>query len=42
VESPTLEVFKERLDVVKGYGLAGTIDEGRMIGLDDPVGLFQP
>jgi len=27
---------------VKGHGLAGTIDEGRMVGLDDPVGLFQP
>ena len=27
---------------VKGHGLAGTIDEGWMVGLDDPVGLFQP
>ena len=27
---------------VKGRGLAGTIDEGRMVGLDDPGGLFQP
>ena len=27
---------------VKGHGLARTIDEGRMVGLDDPVGLFQP
>ena len=42
VESPSLVVFKERLDVVfKGHGLAGTIDEGQMVGLDDPVGLFQ-
>ena len=38
-----LLVFKERLDVVlRGHGLAGTIGEGRMVGLDDPVGLFQP
>jgi len=22
--------------------IAGTIGEGRMVGLDDPVGLFQP
>ena len=43
VESPTLVVFKERLDVVlEGHGLARTIGEGRMVGLDDPVGLFQP
>ena len=27
---------------VEGHGLAGTIGEGRMVGLDDPVGLFQP
>jgi len=27
---------------VKEHGLARTIDEGRMVGLDDPVGLFQP
>jgi len=27
---------------VEGHGLARTIDEGRMVGLDDPVGLFQP
>ena len=27
---------------VEGHGLAGTIDEGRMVGLGDPVGLFQP
>jgi len=26
----------------KGRGLAGTIGEGRMVGLDDPMGLFQP
>ena len=24
---------------VEGHGLAGTIGEGRMVGLDDPVGL---
>ena len=27
---------------VEGHGLAGTIGEGRMVGLDDHVGLFQP
>ena len=27
---------------VEGHGLARIIDEGRMVGLDDPVGLFQP
>ena len=27
---------------VEGHGLAGTIGEGQMVRLDDPVGLFQP
>ena len=27
---------------VEGCGLARTIGEGQMVGLDDPVGLFQP
>ena len=27
---------------VEGHGLAGTIGEERMVGLDDSVGLFQP
>ena len=27
---------------VEGHGLARTIGEGRMVGLDDPVALFQP
>ena len=27
---------------IEGHGLVGTIGEGRMVGLDDPVGLFQP
>ena len=27
---------------VEGHGLARTIGEGRMVGLDDPVGPFQP
>jgi len=26
----------------KGHGLVRTIGEGQMVGLDDPVGLFQP
>ena len=27
---------------VEGHGLVRTIGEGRMVGRDDPVGLFQP
>ena len=27
---------------VEGRGLARTIGDGQMVGLDDPVGLFQP
>ena len=27
---------------VEGHGLVRTIGEGQMVGLDDPVGLFQP
>ena len=27
---------------VEGHGLARTIGERQMVGLDDPVGLFQP
>ena len=27
---------------VEGHGLARTIGEGRIVGLDDPGGLFQP
>jgi len=27
---------------VEGHGLARTIGDGRMAGLDNPVGLFQP
>jgi len=30
------------IQIIEGHGLAGTIGEGRMVGLDDPVGLFQP
>ena len=42
MESPTLEVFKECLDVAEGHGLVRTTGEGRMVGLGDPEGLFQP
>ena len=42
-------VFKGRCGVqrafgccVEGHGFVRTIGEGRMVGLDDPVGLFQP
>ena len=27
---------------VEGHGLERTIGDGRIVGLDDPVGLFQP
>jgi len=27
---------------VEGHGLERTIGEGQMVGMDDPVGLFQP
>ena len=27
---------------VEGHGLVRAIGEGQMVGLDDPVGLFQP
>jgi len=27
---------------VEGHGLVRTIGDGRMVGLRDPVGLFQP
>ena len=44
-ESPSLLVFTGVQRAfgccVEGHGLAGTIGEGRMVGLDDPVGLFQ-
>ena len=39
VESPSLVVFG---CCVEGHGLLRTIGDGRMVGLDDPVGLFQP
>jgi len=43
VESRALEVFKERLGrCVGGHGLERTITDGSMVGLGDPVGLFQP
>ena len=27
---------------VEGHGVVGTVGDGWMVGLDDPVGLFQP
>ena len=42
VESPTLEVFKERLAVVEGRGLVRTVGDRWMVGVNDLVGLFQP
>jgi len=35
-------IFYFILYIIFTYGLARTIGEGRMVGLDDPVGLFQP
>jgi len=44
VESPSLGVFKKGTfgHCVEGHGLVRTIGDGWMVGLGDPVGLFQP
>ena len=44
VELPSLVVFKERLDVVLRDMVwrEPLVNRERMVGLDDPVGLFQP
>jgi len=40
VESPSLEVFKKRVDVALWFSRHGVV--GQMVGLDDLRGLFQP
>ena len=42
VESLSLEVFKNRVDVALGDVLSGHGGDGLMVGLDDLRGLFQP
>ena len=44
MESPSLEVFKKRFDVIldMGHGLVGNIGDRWIAVLDDLGGLFQP
>ena len=42
VESPSLEMFKKRLDVVLRDVISGKTGDGWMVGLDDLRCLFQP
>jgi len=42
VESPSLEVFREKLDVALRDVVSGRREDGVMVGLDDLKGLFQP
>ena len=42
VESPSLEVFKKRVDVSLGIWFSRHDGVGWMVGLDDLRGLFQP
>ena len=43
VESPSLEVFKSRVDLaLRDMVELGTVNVGLMVGLDDLQGLFQP
>ena len=42
VESPSLEVFREKLDVALRDVVSGRGENGLMVGLDDLKGLFQP
>ena len=41
-ESPSLEVFKKRVDVALGHKVSGHGGDGLTIGLEDLSGLFQP
>ena len=41
MESSSLVVFKEHLDVVLRHGLMRTIGDGQMVELGDPVDFFQ-
>ena len=42
VELPSLEVFKNRVDVVLKDRFSGHVGSGLVVGLDDLSGLFQP
>ena len=43
VESPSLEVFKSRVNIaLRDMVKLGTVNVGLMVGLDDLQGLFQP
>ena len=42
VESPSLEVFKSRVDVALRDMVSGHHGDGLMVGLDVLSGLFQP
>jgi len=42
VESPSLEVFKNRVDVALRDVVSGHGRDGLMVGLNDLGGLFQP
>jgi len=41
-ESPTPEVFKERVDVVLRHVIVGNTGGRWMVGFDDLTGFFQP
>ena len=42
VKSPSLEVFKKRVDVTLRDVVSRHSGDGLMVGLDDHSGLFQP
>jgi len=42
VESPSLEKFKNQVDMALRDTISGYIGGGMMVGLDDLSGLFQP
>jgi len=41
-ESPSLEMFKNRVDVVQRDMVSGRGGDGLMVGVDDLSGLFRP
>ena len=41
MESPSLQVFKNHVDVVLRDIVSGHGGDGLTVGLDDPTGLFQ-
>ena len=42
MESPSLKVFKNHVDVALSDMVSGHGGDGLMVGLDDYSGLFQP